>query len=100
MSALAPKADMCGANRHVCFGPIADVGLGPYRPYGSIDQVAQPKSKTPFCCLLNAAEYKHSKDRDGDCPNARKDEGSHDPPSLQLLSKGPISFALELADVE
>jgi len=22
MSALHPKADMCGANRHVCFGPI------------------------------------------------------------------------------
>jgi N12 class adenine-specific DNA methylase len=25
MSALPPKADMCGANRHVCFGPIADM---------------------------------------------------------------------------
>ena len=25
MSALPPKADMCGANRHVCFGPIADI---------------------------------------------------------------------------
>jgi len=25
MSALTPKADMCGANRHVCFGPIADI---------------------------------------------------------------------------
>jgi hypothetical protein len=24
MSALPPKADACGANRHVCFGPIAD----------------------------------------------------------------------------
>jgi hypothetical protein len=29
MSALHLKADMCGANRHVCFGPIADIsGLG------------------------------------------------------------------------
>jgi hypothetical protein len=27
MSALPPKADMCGANRHVCFGPIADIAL-------------------------------------------------------------------------
>ena len=26
MSALPPKADVCGANRHVCFGPIADIG--------------------------------------------------------------------------
>jgi hypothetical protein len=25
MSALLPKADVCGANRHVCFGPIADM---------------------------------------------------------------------------
>jgi hypothetical protein len=25
MSALHPKADMCGANHHVCFGPIADI---------------------------------------------------------------------------
>jgi hypothetical protein len=27
MSALPPKADMCGANRHVCFGPKADRAL-------------------------------------------------------------------------
>src|SRR6476659_3763439 len=25
MSALPPKADMCGANEHVCFGPKADI---------------------------------------------------------------------------
>jgi hypothetical protein len=25
MSALPLKADMCGANVHVCFGPIADM---------------------------------------------------------------------------
>jgi len=25
MSALLPKADMCGATRDVCFGPIADI---------------------------------------------------------------------------
>ena len=27
MSALTPKADMCGATRHVCFVPIADIAL-------------------------------------------------------------------------
>ena len=27
MSALPPKADMCGALAHVCFGPIADIRL-------------------------------------------------------------------------
>jgi len=27
MSALPPKADMCSALAHVCFGPIADIGL-------------------------------------------------------------------------
>src|SRR4029450_1295988 len=26
MSALPPKADMCSALAHVCFGPIADLG--------------------------------------------------------------------------
>jgi hypothetical protein len=25
MPALPPKADMCGALAHVCFGPIADI---------------------------------------------------------------------------
>jgi hypothetical protein len=25
MSALPPKADMCAALAHVCFGPIADI---------------------------------------------------------------------------
>jgi len=25
MSALPLKADVCGANRHVCFGPKADI---------------------------------------------------------------------------
>jgi hypothetical protein len=25
MSALPPEADVCGANRHVCFGPITDI---------------------------------------------------------------------------
>jgi hypothetical protein len=27
MSALPPKADMCGALAHVCFGPKADIDL-------------------------------------------------------------------------
>ena len=27
MSALPPKADVCGANRRVCFGPEADIAL-------------------------------------------------------------------------
>ena len=27
MSALLPKADMCSARGHVCFGPIADIAL-------------------------------------------------------------------------
>ena len=27
MSALPPKADMCGATRDVCYGPKADIGL-------------------------------------------------------------------------
>jgi hypothetical protein len=27
MSALTPKADMCGATRNVRFGPVADIAL-------------------------------------------------------------------------
>ena len=27
MSALLLKADVCGANRHVCFGPKADIPI-------------------------------------------------------------------------
>jgi hypothetical protein len=26
MSALPPKADICSATAHVCYGPIADIG--------------------------------------------------------------------------
>jgi hypothetical protein len=43
--------------------------------------------KRLICCLLDAAEYKRSKDCDCDCPNACKDEGPRDQTSLQLLSK-------------
>src|SRR5512132_4623173 len=32
MSALPPKADMCGATRDVCFGPIADIASTIIRP--------------------------------------------------------------------
>ena len=34
MSALPPKADMCGAGTHVCFGPKADIGLKTAAAYG------------------------------------------------------------------
>ena len=33
MSALPPKADMCGATRHVRFVPIADIGRLPPRSH-------------------------------------------------------------------
>jgi len=36
MSALHPKADVCGANRHVCFGPKADICI-------AIQRVGRPK---------------------------------------------------------
>src|SRR5215471_13673484 len=37
MSALPPKADMCSATHHVCFGPIADIRRAPIaeRPHHS-----------------------------------------------------------------
>jgi hypothetical protein len=37
MCALHPKADMCGATRDVCYGPIADMGaLGLPRPNADV----------------------------------------------------------------
>jgi hypothetical protein len=36
MSALHPKADMCGANRHVCFGPVADIDGGCAGAFNSV----------------------------------------------------------------
>ena len=36
MSALPPKADMCGAKRDVRFVPIADIGLGARRQRDAI----------------------------------------------------------------
>jgi hypothetical protein len=56
--------------------------------------------KRLICCLLDAAEYKRSKDCDCDCPNACKDEGPHDQTSLQLLSKAPDVCCSRLRNVE
>jgi hypothetical protein len=38
MSALPPKADMCGAQAHVCFGPIADMTASFDYFVGSVQQ--------------------------------------------------------------
>jgi hypothetical protein len=43
MSALPPKADMCSARGHVCFGPTAVVGC--YLP-GEITLLATSESRT------------------------------------------------------
>jgi hypothetical protein len=63
MSALPPKADMCGANRHVCFGPKADVRLLDYHigasekclGYGQSERFGRLKidDKFKFCRLLD-----------------------------------------------
>ena len=41
MSALTPKADMCGATRHVCFVPKADIGS----PYSITSSVTEPRRR-------------------------------------------------------
>src|SRR5215813_10306563 len=52
MSALPPKADMCSATAHVCFGPIADietlfdhlVGATLHRPrHGNAERLGGPE---------------------------------------------------------
>ena len=50
MSALPPKADMCGATRDVRFGPIADIGLVEVykQPRGWLaPDVYQPQRRRP-----------------------------------------------------
>ena len=51
MSALPPKADMCGANRHVCFGPEADI-LRPLRPRdASHSRFRHSRDRTQIACF-------------------------------------------------
>src|SRR5512135_756949 len=38
MSALPPKADMCGATRDVCFGPKADIRASRSRQHHAIEK--------------------------------------------------------------
>jgi Polysaccharide deacetylase len=57
MSALPPKADVCGALAHVCFGPIADIA-----PAYSITSSARDVTKLPLpaavICETCAKAYK------------------------------------------
>ena len=46
MSALPPKADMCGATRDVRFVPIADI-----REFGSHQKKKPRELPRGFCCL-------------------------------------------------
>jgi len=43
MSALPPKADMCGARGYVCYGPKADTRIG------------QPKAQIPVMWFIAAS---------------------------------------------
>jgi len=45
MSALTPKADMCGALAHVCFGPKADIASTPLHSIDAGPYVSQPNKK-------------------------------------------------------
>jgi hypothetical protein len=42
MSAFPPKSDVCAANRHVCFGPKADMGKRKTErpPRGGLSEIA------------------------------------------------------------
>ena len=47
MSALPPKADMCGATKDVRFVPKADIRSGPYKKKVSPGAFALPQSSLP-----------------------------------------------------
>jgi hypothetical protein len=51
MSALRPKADMCGALAHVCFGPEADIGSHSITASASAINFAGIRSPSNFAVL-------------------------------------------------
>jgi len=51
MSALPPKADMCTAQAHVCFGPIADISYLFDHLVGTPDQRVGDSDTEGFGCL-------------------------------------------------
>jgi hypothetical protein len=56
--------------------------LGQKRTSASLTKAHSRSRKRLIGRLLNTAEHNCAYDRDGDCRNACKDEGSHDRPSL------------------
>jgi hypothetical protein len=52
-AALPPKADMCGALPHVCFGPIADSRARSFEASGHypVQQEGAPVSPDPSLCI-------------------------------------------------
>ena len=60
MSALPLKADVCGANHHVCFGPIADIAGHSISPVASNDAECSIQSTVPFPEEIAVCELLHS----------------------------------------
>jgi hypothetical protein len=99
-------ADIRAANGHVRFTPESGHVRCNYRcplwansGHSALLTKAHSRSRKRLIGrLLNTAEHNGTNDRDGNCPNAGKDEGSHDRPSLCLRNgsikisrKGPYS---------
>ena len=51
MSALPPKADMCGATRDVCFGPKADIAILLNQLIGNGEHARRNSQPEPFSGL-------------------------------------------------
>jgi hypothetical protein len=60
MSALPPKADMCGAARDVRFGPKADIGVTQSRPRSAGGAAARRVLTNDFPDLVDAVAFRHN----------------------------------------
>jgi hypothetical protein len=71
MSALPPKADMCSALAHVCFGPIADID----RELVLGDDARTPVADRKFSRRLPQASYQDLAYHRGSCAAQRQERG-------------------------
>ena len=82
MSALPPKADMCSAPAHVCFGPIADI-----EPSYSITSSAARRRD-----LRALSEW--WPDRDGECAGVQLSRPNHHARGATEVTRGLLRTRL------
>src|SRR5262245_58134059 len=94
MSALPPKADMCGANRHVCFGPERTFGLTAIRG-SALEQFAKARwLASNDATEIRARAYGLSPFSHGPTPISRRRIPIGDAPTTNCRARLHISLKL------